>query len=178
MDSAMEHLNGIELVDYIGGQLSSERQRQIAAHLNACPECRRRCHEVRQNWRLLGEWQTDLAHADHPAPARKSTGPDYLADADVAEAELAEHVRCSSSRSQAAAPAELGWLPPAELTASAVPAGRADDRIDGCVFRADNAPATRFRRLMRAAWAAGAALLAATTGRPPSGPDDRPGLGN
>jgi hypothetical protein len=142
MDATMEHLNGIELVDYIGGQFSSERQRQIAGHLNTCGECRRRCHEVRQNWRLLGEWQTDLAHADHPAPAREGHGPDYLADGDVADSVLGASPRA-------------GAVPPA-----------------------DNRPPTRLRRLMCAAKAAGAALLAATTGRPPAGRgDDRTGFG-
>ena len=77
MDATMEHLNGIELVDYIGGQVSSERQRQIAAHLNTCGDCRRRCHEVRQNWRLLGEWQTDLAQTACPAPAHAGARDEF-----------------------------------------------------------------------------------------------------
>jgi anti-sigma factor RsiW len=179
MDSAMEHLNGIELVDYIGGQLSSDRQREIAAHLNTCGECRRRCLEVRQNWRLLGEWQTDLAHPDHPAPARKAAGPDYLADADVTEAASADRGRDAWPHGEAVTPPELGWLLPMDPNVPARPADRTGRAPDHQAFAADNAPPTRLRRLMRAARAAGAAMLAATTGRPPTGRGaDRAGFGD
>ena len=73
----MEHLNEQDLLDYVGGHLSSQQTQKIQDHLVGCQACRQQIAPLQQAWDALGAWEampasgldlTDRILAHLPAP--------------------------------------------------------------------------------------------------------------
>jgi len=55
----MEHINDIELLEYISERLSDVKSRQFQGHMAGCAECRKRCQDAVHVWETLGRWHVD-----------------------------------------------------------------------------------------------------------------------
>ena len=55
----MEHINDIELMEFIAGRLTASRSEEIEKHIAACPECSGRRQEAEKLWNTLGKWNVD-----------------------------------------------------------------------------------------------------------------------
>jgi anti-sigma factor RsiW len=57
----MEHINDIELIEYVGGRLAARRHKQLQQHISICPDCAERWQEAVCTWDTLAEWDVDTA---------------------------------------------------------------------------------------------------------------------
>jgi len=64
----MKHVDDIELMEYIAGNLAASRDGEVREHLAACEECSARRREATQMWKALGQWDVDTT--DHDVAAR------------------------------------------------------------------------------------------------------------
>jgi len=55
----MEHINDIELLEYISERQSDTKNQQFQRHVAECAECRQRCQEAVHVWETLGRWHVD-----------------------------------------------------------------------------------------------------------------------
>lgn len=60
----MKHVNEIELMEYVAGNLTESRDGEIKAHLAECEECSARQREAAETWNALGQWNVDTAGHD------------------------------------------------------------------------------------------------------------------
>ncbi len=60
----MKHINDIELMEYVAGNLTESRNGEIRSHLAACEECSARRREAAEMWNALGQWNVDTAGHD------------------------------------------------------------------------------------------------------------------
>jgi len=64
----MKHVNDIELIEYMAGNLTESRDGEVREHLAACEECSERWREAANMWDALGQWSVDTA--DHDVAGR------------------------------------------------------------------------------------------------------------
>ena len=64
----MKHVNDIELIEYVAGNLTESRDGEVREHLAACGECSERWREAANMWDALGQWSVDTA--DHDVAGR------------------------------------------------------------------------------------------------------------
>ncbi len=64
----MKHVDDIELMEYIAGNLAASRDGEVREHLAACEECSARRREAIQMWKALGQWDVDTT--DHDVAGR------------------------------------------------------------------------------------------------------------
>jgi len=64
----MKHIDDIELMEYIAGNLAASRDGEVSEHLAACEECSARRREATRMWKALGQWDVDTT--DHDVAAR------------------------------------------------------------------------------------------------------------
>ena len=64
----MKHVNEIELIEYVAGNLAESRDGEVREHLAACEECSERRREAAEMWGALGQWSVDTA--DHDVAGR------------------------------------------------------------------------------------------------------------
>jgi hypothetical protein len=76
----MEHLDDIELIEYVAGNLAEPRAAEVREHIAACQECSQRVREADKLWNTLGHWEVEPAR--HDVAGRMTT----LAHEDRAEA--------------------------------------------------------------------------------------------
>ena len=55
----MEHVNDIQLLDYVGGRLPASQTDQVRRHIAECDACANRYREALATWDALGEWRID-----------------------------------------------------------------------------------------------------------------------
>ena len=55
----MEHINDIDLLEYISQRLSDVKSRQFQGHMAECAECRQRWQDAVHVWETLGRWHVD-----------------------------------------------------------------------------------------------------------------------
>ena len=55
----MEHINDIELVEYVAGKLAMPRYKEVQGHISNCDECARRRQEMVRTWDTLAKWDID-----------------------------------------------------------------------------------------------------------------------
>ena len=60
----MKHVNDIELIEYVAGNLAESRDGEVREHLAACEECSARRLEADEMWNALGQWSVDTADHD------------------------------------------------------------------------------------------------------------------
>jgi len=60
----MKHVNDIELIEYVAGNLTESRDGEVKEHLAACKECSARQREAAEMWNTLGQWSVDTAEHD------------------------------------------------------------------------------------------------------------------
>ena len=75
----MEHINDIELLEYISGRLSEAKGQQIRRHMAECDACKNRCQDAVDVWALLGQWHVDssgheIANRIEALAAKNKTG--------------------------------------------------------------------------------------------------------
>ncbi len=56
----MQHAKDIELIELTAGRLDPAQAREISAHVDACPDCRRKLEELRRTWEILGSWNVEV----------------------------------------------------------------------------------------------------------------------
>ncbi len=60
----MEHINDIELMDFIAGRLTASRSEEIEKHIAKCSGCSERRQEAEKLWNTLGKWDVDTTSHD------------------------------------------------------------------------------------------------------------------
>lgn len=60
----MEHINEIELIEYVSGKLNALGTEKVREHLEACKECSVRWRKTVEVWDTLGQWSIDTADHD------------------------------------------------------------------------------------------------------------------
>lgn len=55
----MEHINDIEWLEYVSGQLTEARVRQIRRHIAECDVCEKRYQDTVDLWNAMGQWRVD-----------------------------------------------------------------------------------------------------------------------
>jgi anti-sigma factor RsiW len=60
----MKHLDEIELMEHIAGNLTASRDSEVKEHLAMCEDCSKRRREAAETWRMLGQWNVDTAGHD------------------------------------------------------------------------------------------------------------------
>jgi anti-sigma factor RsiW len=60
----MKHVNDIELIEYVAGNLAESRDGEVREHLAACEECSERRREAANTWDALGQWNVDTTEHD------------------------------------------------------------------------------------------------------------------
>ncbi|MBC8218334.1 MAG: zf-HC2 domain-containing protein [Planctomycetes bacterium] len=60
----MKHINDIELTEYVAGNLTGPRTKEVREHIAACPECSQRRRETDRLWDTLGDWNVETAEHD------------------------------------------------------------------------------------------------------------------
>ena len=55
----VEHINAIELIEYVGGKLAVPRHKEVQEHIANCDECARRWQEMVCTWDTLAKWDID-----------------------------------------------------------------------------------------------------------------------
>ena len=81
----MEHINDVELLEYLSERLPDTKNQQFQRHMVECAECRQRCRDAVHVWEILGRWDVDssgheiadrieaLAAKDKSAPQENHT---------------------------------------------------------------------------------------------------------
>ena len=64
----MKHVDEIELMEYIAGNLTASRDGEVKEHLAMCEECSDRRREATEMWKALGQWDVDTT--DHDVAGR------------------------------------------------------------------------------------------------------------
>ena len=64
----MKHVDDIELMEYIAGNLTASRDGEVKEHLAMCEGCSQRRREAVEVWKALGQWDVDTA--DHDVAGR------------------------------------------------------------------------------------------------------------
>jgi anti-sigma factor RsiW len=64
----MKHVNDIEFMEYVAGNLTASRDGEVREHIAICPKCSERCREAAKMWDTLGQWSVDTA--DHDVAGR------------------------------------------------------------------------------------------------------------
>ena len=83
----MKHIDDIELMEHIAGNLTASRDAEVKEHLATCEECSKRRREAAETWSMLGQWDVDTAGHD---VAERITA---LAESDGREQESTEKAR-------------------------------------------------------------------------------------
>ena len=60
----MKHVNDIEIIEYLAGNLAESRSGEVREHLAACEECSERWREAAEMWNTLGQWNVDTTGHD------------------------------------------------------------------------------------------------------------------
>ena len=60
----MEHINDIEMQEYIAGKLTDSGNAEVQEHIAACEECSVRWRKAAELWNTLGQWSVDTAGHD------------------------------------------------------------------------------------------------------------------
>jgi anti-sigma factor RsiW len=60
----MDHINDIELTEFIAGRLAASRSEEINEHIAGCPKCSERRQEAAKLWEMLGQWDVDTTGHD------------------------------------------------------------------------------------------------------------------
>jgi len=60
----MKHIEDIELMEHIAGNLTASRDSKVKEHLAMCEECSKRRREAAESWSMLGQWNVDTAGHD------------------------------------------------------------------------------------------------------------------
>jgi len=64
----MKHVDDMELMEYIAGNLAATRYGEVKEHVAMCEECSQRRREAAEMWKALGQWDVDTT--DHDVAAR------------------------------------------------------------------------------------------------------------
>ena len=60
----MKHVNDIEFIEYVAGNLTESRAGEVREHLAVCEECSARRLEAAEMWNALGQWSVDTTEHD------------------------------------------------------------------------------------------------------------------
>ena len=60
----MKHVNDIEFIEYVAGNLTESRAGEVREHLVVCEECSARRLEAAEMWNVLGQWSVDTTEHD------------------------------------------------------------------------------------------------------------------
>jgi anti-sigma factor RsiW len=60
----MKHVDDIELMEYVAGNLTVSRDGEVREHLAACEQCSERQREAAEMWNALGQWNVDTTEHD------------------------------------------------------------------------------------------------------------------
>ena len=60
----MKHVNDIELIEYVAGNLTASRHEEVREHMATCLECSERWREAVKMWNALGQWSVDTTNHD------------------------------------------------------------------------------------------------------------------
>jgi anti-sigma factor RsiW len=55
----MEHINDIELQEYVSGTLPETKAQQVRRHIDGCDACKGRYQDAVDLWNALGQWRVD-----------------------------------------------------------------------------------------------------------------------
>jgi anti-sigma factor RsiW len=55
----MEHIDDINLFEYVSGRLPDAEAEQLRQHMAGCPACQKRYQDVVDVWDSLGQWHVD-----------------------------------------------------------------------------------------------------------------------
>jgi anti-sigma factor RsiW len=55
----MEHINDIEWLEYVSGQLTETKVQQIRGHIAECDVCEKRYQVTVDLWNAMGQWRVD-----------------------------------------------------------------------------------------------------------------------
>ena len=55
----MEHINDIELQEYVSGILPEAKVQQVRRHIDGCDACKNRYQDASDLWNALGQWDVD-----------------------------------------------------------------------------------------------------------------------
>jgi anti-sigma factor RsiW len=55
----MEHINDIELFEYLSDRLPDAKSQPFQRHIDECSECRKRYQDAIGVWGALGQWRVD-----------------------------------------------------------------------------------------------------------------------
>ncbi len=55
----MEHINDIELQEYVSGTLPEAKAQQFRRHIDGCDACKNRYRDTANLWNALGQWSVD-----------------------------------------------------------------------------------------------------------------------
>ena len=56
----MKHINEIQIIEYVAGNLPKETASHIENHIKQCPGCANTLSEITQTWQTTNQWQLDL----------------------------------------------------------------------------------------------------------------------
>jgi len=60
----MKHVNDIELIEYVAGNLTESRASEVREHMAVCEECSTRRLEATEMWNALGQWSVNITEHD------------------------------------------------------------------------------------------------------------------
>jgi anti-sigma factor RsiW len=63
----MQHVKDIDLIELTAGHLDRATAETVAAHVEACPDCRRKLEQLRRTWDVLGSWSVEVPSGLTPA---------------------------------------------------------------------------------------------------------------
>ncbi len=58
------HINNIELLDYINGSLIDSDRQRVQRHLSECDRCQAMLADYQDTWQILGNWQPACSNKD------------------------------------------------------------------------------------------------------------------
>ena len=62
----MKHVNEIQLIEYVAGNLPREAASNLESHIKQCSQCANTLSELTQTWQVASQWQPDIDTLDTP----------------------------------------------------------------------------------------------------------------
>ena len=56
----MNHINEIELIEYVSGRLPSSKHKEVQEHMSTCRMCDQKRQEMELTWDTLARWDVDM----------------------------------------------------------------------------------------------------------------------